>query len=113
MMSAPWARFTIFSTPQTSPIPRPISPYSPPSRIPLTRIWPKSCTRTLSARRSTLRPGRNGVAKLGEEVFGVDRDDLPVLDLDHRLRQRDLPVRLELDVAVEALEVDFGDLVAQ
>src|SRR5207237_1803783 len=126
MISAPCARLTIFSTPQTSPMPRPISPYSPPSRIPLTRIWPKSCTeppfvnsrsevppdKAAGDERSPLRPGRDRVARLAEEVLGEDRRHLAVLDLDHGLRQRDLAVRLELDVSVEALEVDLGDLVA-
>src|SRR5919202_6524809 len=53
MISAPWARFTIFRTPQTSPIPRPIRPYNPPSRIPLTRICPKSCKNDLPFRKNS------------------------------------------------------------
>src|SRR5919201_1151293 len=125
MMSAPCARLTILSTPQTRPMPSPIRPYNPPRRIPLTRIWPKRSTgprvwiaaaraaamvsRTIrlkrracrATRRSPLRPARHRVERLPLEALAEDRYDLAFLDLDHRLRQRDLPVRLELDVAVE------------
>src|SRR5574337_2107050 len=111
MISAPCARLTMLSTPHTSASPSAISAYSPPSRTPLTRICSRSSTTPPAP--SALVPGGQRVLQLADELAALeDRDDLVVLDLDHHLRQADLPGRAELDASVHAFEVDLGERVA-
>src|SRR6266508_4201444 len=100
MISAPWAMFTMFMTPQMSDMPSAMMPYSPPSRMPLITTW------TRSTGLLPLGPLRRRIQRLpGERPTRVDGHDGAVLDLDHHLRKRDLPRRFELHAPVERLRV--------
>src|SRR3990170_900341 len=112
IISCPWARLMIPMTPMMSVMPIPIRAYSPPLRMPATRVWRKTSMETPGSaeepisgeagRRYTRRPAsRSFQASLsvgllplvplgnGEYVFhlgrvlGPDGFQVPLLPLDH------------------------------
>src|SRR5215217_995330 len=103
--NAPWARLTMFITPQTSENPTATSASRPPWSSPLTVAW----RNWVIAGRSAGRPLQLRLRLIGR----VDRHRLPVLDLDrgHRLVGV-LAGLVELDRPEERLRLEPGDRVA-
>src|SRR5262249_55749305 len=120
IITAPWAKLMMRSTPKIKLSPLATSPYTPPSRRPLMTAWSRSPQVTPWPRRAarlTL-PLEDGEDRLGLGVFrGANDDRLAVLHLDQRRRRVDgLPRVVEADrlLGQDVVgEVGLGDGVTQ
>src|SRR6516225_2445061 len=115
MIKAPWARLTMFSTPQTRARPNAINVYRPPNSTPFARICKNSCTVRLRAGgqlrlkpASPPAPRRHGVHRfLHKTLRSVHCHQITVLDLDHGFWQCNLALFAKADPAVQALKIDL------
>src|SRR5258705_1920703 len=115
IITAPWAKLMMRSTPKMSDRPHATSPYTPPSRRPLTPAWSSnSLVRSVSGLAVPLGDGEHGLG-LGE-AGGADDHRLAVLDLQQRGRGVDVLARVvELDRVLRqgvVGEVRLGQRVA-
>src|SRR4030095_5875754 len=115
-ITAPWAKLMMRSTPKISVRPLATSPYTPPSRSPLTTAWRRSPLNA-RARRALPLPLRHGEHRLGlGEAGRAHHRRAPVLHLQERgHRVRVLAGVVEADGVLGedvVREIGLGDRVA-